>query len=755
MMKQDLRWFSLCATFSWCLASPVYADLTILPGDTLNNADTIDNYDYLDNYGSLENFGTILTHTVYPETPAQLNNWGSIDNYSVMTFGDPYDSTTSTSLNNYADITNWSGASIELASGASVYNAGTFTNFGDIGNTYYSYSDPQPVFINSGTLDNHAGIHTDINNNGTLNNDGGIDANNLINQVSGVINNYVSGFMTVTQQLLNNGIMNNDGNVTLSDGSTSINTGQLNNTGYLNMGSYTGSGVASLTNSGSISNSGEVHIGSDFVLNNNGDMLNSGSYFADGGFVINNNGTITNDGYFSGYSSNPETLNNNGTFINHSNIDMQSLVINNTGTLQSESYLAGLSLKTLNLAAGSTFNNLESYTSVLQLNNSSTFDNKGLIMIRDQGQLNNYGTLNNTQYGGLEIGSYVTLNNYGSFNQSGSFNNSGDYFSFNNYGNYTESMYTYSTMNLRNYSSLNNYGTFNGYSTIDGSGSSDIINSGTFNSAGMIQNMYLVRNSGSMTLSQGLSTETLDNKAGGSIQNSYYSNLTTNVLKNKGTINNQNTASITVNQDFSNSGSIRNATNARITLNGLSNLNTGTIKNDGLMEGFSDFTSSGKLMGNGTYNFPNLIITEAGTLAPGNSVGTMTIGGNLNLDGTLAMEFDWSSYPQIHDQLNVSGVVSLGSHSILDLSFLGGDYFSLGDSYDLLSAYDISGNFASFSYDPLLDPSLALEWSIYNDYGMDILRVTVVSAVPLPAAAWLFISGLLGLFAASRKRRLH
>ncbi|MCW8853135.1 MAG: VPLPA-CTERM sorting domain-containing protein, partial [Gammaproteobacteria bacterium] len=59
-------------------------------------------------------------------------------------------------------------------------------------------------------------------------------------------------------------------------------------------------------------------------------------------------------------------------------------------------------------------------------------------------------------------------------------------------------------------------------------------------------------------------------------------------------------------------------------------------------------------------------------------------------------------------------------------------------------------------YDALLDSSLAFEWSVLNNlYGQDVLRLTVVSAVPLPAAAWLFISGLAGLIAAGKRRKRY
>jgi hypothetical protein len=117
------------------------------------------------------------------------------------------------------------------------------------------------------------------------------------------------------------------------------------------------------------------------------------------------------------------------------------------------------------------------------------------------------------------------------------------------------------------------------------------------------------------------------------------------------------------------------------------------------------------------------------------------------------MEFDWTGMGDLHDTLLVSQNVFLSSTSVLDISFLSEDYFYLGYTYDLMFARSINGDFGSFYYDALFDSGLALEWGIFNEYGQDILRLSVVSAVPLPAAIWLFMTGLAGLITVSRRRQ--
>lgn len=231
------------------------------------------------------------------------------------------------------------------------------------------------------------------------------------------------------------------------------------------------------------------------------------------------------------------------------------------------------------------------------------------------------------------------------------------------------------------------------------------------------------------------------------------------------------------NGDIFSNGSINNA--GSISNNGFVSgysdiTNSGMITNDGQISGLRVISSSGVIINNGYIQSENmqvsgllkgngdisvstgLVITEAGTLAPGNSTGSMNVFSDLMLDGALEVEFDWFSMGSpLHDSVNVFGDVFIGQNSILDISFLGTDFFSLGQSFDLMSANSIVGDFASFNYDILLDNSLGLEWFIFDGAGGDILRLEVVYSVPVPAYVWLFMSGILGLITVTgRKKRL-
>ena len=82
----------------------------------------------------------------------------------------------------------------------------------------------------------------------------------------------------------------------------------------------------------------------------------------------------------------------------------------------------------------------------------------------------------------------------------------------------------------------------------------------------------------------------------------------------------------------------------------------------------------------------------------------------------------------------------------------------LGDSYDILLADSIIGEFDLLTLAVL---GGALDWEleyILDDFNMDIVRLSVTdtSAVPVPAAVWLFGSGLVGLFGlAGRKPKVN
>ena len=163
---------------------------------------------------------------------------------------------------------------------------------------------------------------------------------------------------------------------------------------------------------------------------------------------------------------------------------------------------------------------------------------------------------------------------------------------------------------------------------------------------------------------------------------------------------------------------------------------------------------SGK--GNITANLSNSGQVEPGEW-PG-ALGTLTINGDYtqNADGVLLIEIGGLLDGQ-YDVLDIAGTASLGGTLDVSLSDPGAGVFApaLNDSFDILMAESILGDFDSFLLAGLGN-GLAWQLDLFADEigTTDVLRLSVVSAVPVPAAVWLFGSGLLALLGLGRRRKL-
>jgi hypothetical protein len=106
-------------------------------------------------------------------------------------------------------------------------------------------------------------------------------------------------------------------------------------------------------------------------------------------------------------------------------------------------------------------------------------------------------------------------------------------------------------------------------------------------------------------------------------------------------------------------------------------------------------SSSGQLTGAGTITG---IVTNLGTVAPGNSAGTLAITGDIVSNGSgsvLAMELGGTSTVQ-YDRVTATGTAAIGG--ALQVSLLAGFTPQAGQSFTLVSAAVVSGQFASTSF---------------------------------------------------------
>jgi len=167
--------------------------------------------------------------------------------------------------------------------------------------------------------------------------------------------------------------------------------------------------------------------------------------------------------------------------------------------------------------------------------------------------------------------------------------------------------------------------------------------------------------------------------------------------------------------------------------------------------------SNGVLNGSGTINGNAL---NAALLASGNSPGTLDVLGDFTQTelGTLHIEIGGLLAGDEYDVLNIGGEANLSGILDVDLYDLGGGLFapSLGDTFDFLTAETIIGDFDLLT---LMTLGNGLDWQLdylIDEIGTtDIARLSVVEAsvVPVPAAIWLFGSGLIGLIGIARRKK--
>ncbi len=180
-------------------------------------------------------------------------------------------------------------------------------------------------------------------------------------------------------------------------------------------------------------------------------------------------------------------------------------------------------------------------------------------------------------------------------------------------------------------------------------------------------------------------------------------------------------------------------------------LRTGTLRTAGNRFDFTGGTlSADTVIGD--------LINQGGDLAPGNSPGATAVSGDYTQSpaGIFSVEIGGRQAGSEYDVLNVSGQANLAGVLRVDWYDSGSGMFSAaaGDSFDVLSANILSGQFDALDLAPL---SSGLAWQgnyLIDVFGStDVLRLSVVSAVPVPAAVWLFASGVIGLVAVARRRR--
>ncbi len=165
----------------------------------------------------------------------------------------------------------------------------------------------------------------------------------------------------------------------------------------------------------------------------------------------------------------------------------------------------------------------------------------------------------------------------------------------------------------------------------------------------------------------------------------------------------------------------------------------------GVMQASSLTAISGSsLSGIGTFDVPTIAV--GGTVAPGNSISILTMGTEstpttvtFQDGGALVIEMQGSDTAGVdYDVLVVHGDVVFESGSLLALDFLGGYTPSVGSSWDIVRASNMTGL-------PFLTPFLPEKYTLSFSDG-----ILTMAFIPEPSAGLLL--GLAGLVALRRRR---
>jgi uncharacterized protein with beta-barrel porin domain len=352
------------------------------------------------------------------------------------------------------------------------------------------------------------------------------------------------------------------------------------------------------------------------------------------------------------------------------------------------------------------------------------FHNSGKIIIE------NTGKLTVIQGGSLKNDPSGYLNNLGALANDGRFYNNG---LIDNRGSWT---FSNRLVNQNAGAILNNYGSIVAVPNIKGKlgdsqfqvGKGTIVNNykeglmttyylqnrGTINNYGRWESKYctekecylinkgdgIINNTGTLETEYVINRGNINNATGGTIINkgdlkSYYDSGLVGkdgAIDNAGTFKNTAGATLTVYNSgvFNNeeNGLLDNAVGATVTVDGTSALNNkagAVFVNNGTFNTSTTFTNNGLFMGTGT-TVGNVV--NNGTIAPGNSIGTMTITGNFTSTPGSVYQVEINPKGE-SDRLNVSGTATLNGGLVSVLA--GSDVYGIGFNKDYLILHALGG----------------------------------------------------------------
>jgi autotransporter-associated beta strand protein len=548
-----------------------------------------------------------------------------------------------------------------------------------------------------------------------------IGANVTLQSTTSSPNWNIAGGNRNTSILNLNGIIRN---TTANNSAITDATINVNSTGQLICGSSIIVGTAT-NNSGSILNiAGTVSIGtnnSNFILNNTGGIsANSTITLASGGGITFTDATNAGGIRFgaTGAINNPLTQNTSTLNLDGGTATVNRVYIGSTG------YTGGSSLTAVVNFNGGTLKALRNNTTFFQgftqaiTNSSSTgafvkagganFDSNGFAIT--VGQVLQSGVAGPTLDGGLTLNDTAVTK--GTLTLSGANTYTGD------------TVITAGTLAIGNVNALQNSTLNTGASSTGRTVTFTVAGSNTYNIGGL---------KGADELDFGANTV----RVGANAANTEFSGA----LKGSGALTKVGAGSLTL------SG------NSITNFSGATNVNAGTLVVNGNISTSNVTVANGATIG-GSGTVGALTINAGGFVNPGNSPGILNTG-DYNQAGTLVAEITGLTAGTQHDQINVTGTVTLsGALSILAT---GGTYAAnniifliLNDDIDA-----VNGTFSGLAQGATAATFGGFDWIISyeaNSTGSTFLGGNDVALMAIPESSTALLGGLSTLLLLRRRR---